>query len=582
MSVDSSPRVTARWAEMHSGCHSEIIFMRIPFYFAITLLLCPLKIFSQQAVSVRVNANVTQGAFKPYWAYFGHDEPNFTYMKYGKELISKLSALSPGPVHIRTHNLLTTGDGTPALKWGSTNAYTEDASGHAVYDWTILDRIFDTYRDAGITPYVEIGFMPRALSTHPDPYQHDWPKGSIFTGWAYPPKDYARWSELVRQWVLHCVARYGRKAVESWDWEVWNEPDIGYWQGKPAEYDELYDFSADAVKRALPNARVGGPGTTNPGNPRAAAFFRSFLEHCVRGRNYATGKTGAPLDFISFHAKGSVKMAGGHVEMGLRTHLANIDNGFKIVASFPSLRHLPIVISESDPEGCAACSVAAHPENAYRNSPQYASYNAAVLRGALELAARYQVNLQGMLTWAFEFEEKPYFAGFRALTTRDIDLPVLNGFRLFGLMGGERIKAESSAGVAVDSIPGVSAPGVSEINALATRAGREASILVWNYQDDETPAPSVPVALEVAGLGGTMHQVRLTQYQIDENTSNAYAAWQQMGSPPELSAEQHAQLVKAGQLQMANPPQWIKVVGGRVHFDFPIPSQGLVLLQLSW
>jgi xylan 1,4-beta-xylosidase len=545
-------------------------------------LLCPLELFCQQTVNIGVDASAAQGAFNPCWAYFGHDEPNFTYMRYGRQLIFKLSAMSPSPVHIRTHNLLTTGDGTPALKWGSTNAYTEDASGHAVYDWAILDKIFDTYRDAGIVPYVEIGFMPEAMSTHPEPYRHDWPHGSIFTGWAYPPKDYARWAELVRQWVVHSVERYGRKAVEQWDWEVWNEPDIGYWQGTPEEYNKLYDYSAEAVKRALPTARVGGPGTTNPTNPKAAEFLRKFLAHCARGKNYATGKTGAPLDFISFHAKGGVKMAAGHVRMDIRRHLANIDGGFKIVAGFPNLRKLPIVVSESDPEGCAACSWAAHPEDAYRNSSQYASYNAAVLRGALELADRYQVNLQGLLTWAFEFEDKANFAGYRALDTRDIDLPVMNGFRLFGLMDAQRILVKSSAGLGVDSILAASARSAPDVNALATRSDHEVSVLVWNYRDDEVPAPSLPVALDVAGMDGTIHRVLLRQYLIDENTSDAYTVWKEMGSPQEPTAGQHARLVKAGELQMTGSPRWLKVAEGKVHFDFPIPTQGVTLLQFSW
>lgn len=549
---------------------------------SLTLILIPLELFGQQKVNIRVNAAVTQGAFQPSWAYFGHDEPNFTYMQYGKPLIFKLSAMSPSPVHIRTHNLLTTGDGTAALKWGSTNVYTEDVSGHAVYDWTILDRIFDTYRDAGITPFVEIGFMPKALSTRPEPYQHDFPRGSIFTGWAYPPQDYSKWAELVHQWVLHSVKRYGRHAVESWDWEVWNEPDIGYWQGKPEEYDELYDYAVDAVKRALPTARVGGPGTTNPSNPKAAAFFRNFLEHCVRGKNYATGKTGAPLDFISFHAKGGVKIVAGHLQMDIGRHVANISHGFEIVAGFPALSKLPIVISESDPEGCAACSVAAHPENAYRNSSQYASYNAAVLRAALELAERDKVNLQGVLTWAFEFEDQPYFSGYRALITRDVDLPVMNGFRLLGLMGGERIEAESSGGLGVDSILRLSARSAQDVNVIATRGEHEVSVMVWNYQDDEMPAPPLPIAVDVDGLGGAIHQVLLQHYGVDENNSNSYTAWKAMGSPQDPTPEQHAALVKAGQLQMANPPQWVHVAEGKVHLDFPLPSQGVALLQLRW
>ena len=81
---------------------------------------------------------------KPVWSFFGYDEPNYTHMKDGRKLLSELAALSPVPVYVRTHNLLTSGDGTAALKWGSTNAYTEDASGRPRYDWTIIDRIFDT------------------------------------------------------------------------------------------------------------------------------------------------------------------------------------------------------------------------------------------------------------------------------------------------------------------------------------------------------------------------------------------------------------------------------------------------------
>src|SRR6202034_3147482 len=101
------------------------------------------------------------------------------------------------PVYVRVHNLLTTGDGSASLKWGSTNVYTEDAAGHAVYSWEILDHIFDTFDAEGITPLVEIGFMPEALSTHPEPYRHSFPNTSvqeIYTGWAYPPKDYDKWA----------------------------------------------------------------------------------------------------------------------------------------------------------------------------------------------------------------------------------------------------------------------------------------------------------------------------------------------------------------------------------------------------
>lgn len=556
--------------------------MLTKFIISIALLICPLQLLAQRTVTIRVNANAAQGAFKPSWAYFGHDEPNFTYMKYGRQLLSELSAMTPAAVHDRTHNLLTTGDGTPALKWGSTNAYTEDGQGHAVYNWTILDRIFDEYHAAGITPFVEIGFMPKALSIHPDPYQHEFPKGSIFTGWAYPPKDYGKWAKLIHQWVLHSVERYGRKEVEQWDWEVWNEPDIGYWQGTPEQYYQLYDYTARAVKDALPGARVGGPGTTGPGNPRAAGYLKNFLAHCMSGRNYATGKTGAPLDFISFHAKGRVRLVDGHVQMGIRNHLESIAKGFEIVASFPELRQLPIVLSESDPEGCAACSVAAHPEDAYRNTSQYASYNAAVLHDALELARRYNVNLQGVLTWAFEFEDQPYFVGLRAVSTRGIDLPVLNVFRMLGLMGGERIQAESSDALSLDSVLSAGAGSAPDINVLATRDGRHVTALVWNYQDEDVPAPPALIDLTVGGIHSPTGKILLRHYRIDQFTSNAYTLWKEMGSPQEPSPEQLVRLKAAGQLQLETSPQWLKVAAGDFNIKFELPSQGVSLISLSW
>ena len=162
--------------------------------------------------------------------------------------------------------------------------------GKPFYSWTILDQIFDAFHAAGIKPLVEVGFMPKALSTHPQPYRHSFPNGDIFTGWAYPPKDYQKWSELVFQFVRHLRERYGDAEVKTWLWEAWNEPDIPYWKGTPEDYFKLYDFSADAILRALPVARIGGPDSTGPANPKAAEFLRLFLEHCAHQKNYASGK----------------------------------------------------------------------------------------------------------------------------------------------------------------------------------------------------------------------------------------------------------------------------------------------------
>ncbi|MBZ0258323.1 beta-xylosidase, partial [bacterium] len=315
----------------------------------------------ESPIHIQIDLNDVAAPLDPVWSWVGYDEPNYTYMKDGQKLLTELAEANSGPVYVRAHNLLTSGDGTPALKWGSTNAYTEDENGNPVYDWTIIDQIFDCYVERGMKPLVEIGFMPEALSSKPHPYRHSWSPSaeysSIYTGWAYPPKDYEKWAELVYRWAAHSIERYGKDEVETWYWELWNEPNIGYWQGTTEEYLKLYDYTADAVKRALPTATMGGPHVTGPAWDVSEKFLRTFLTHCASGKNYVTGEAGAPLDFIAFHAKGAPTLVDGVVRMDLGRQLRDIASGFKIVASFPEWKHLPIIIGESDPEGCAACSV---------------------------------------------------------------------------------------------------------------------------------------------------------------------------------------------------------------------------------
>ncbi len=535
-----------------------------------------------QPVEIRVDAASTLGPYKPIYAYFGYDEPNYTYMQNGRKLIGELQALSPVPVEIRAHHLLVTGDGTPALKWGSTNAYTEDAGGKAVYDWTIVDRIFDTYIQAKARPFVEIGFMPEALSTNPQPYVVNWPARDGGKGWSYPPKDYNKWAELVRQWVLHTVARYGKAEVEQWSWELWNEPDISYWRGTPEEYNKLYDYTSDAVKRALPTARVGGPGTTGPGNAKAAAFLKQFLEHCARGDNAATGKRGAPLDFITYHAKGSPKVVEGHVQMGLNKEMVDVQRGLEVINEFPQYRALPIVLSEADPEGCAACSARTYPQNLYRNGLMYPSYTAAAYSNIFKLADRYRSNMKGMLTWAFEFEGQPYFDGFRTLATNGVDKPVLNFFRMAGMMKGDRVKVESAGGLGLDKILAAGVRDAADIDGMATRADREMAVLVWNYHDDELAAAAAAVRVAMNGIPKAAARVLVQHYRIDDEHSNAYTVWKQLGSPQQPSPEQYARLEAAGQLQLLGSPEWRQPQDGKLTLDFTLPRHGVSLIRLTW
>jgi xylan 1,4-beta-xylosidase len=561
-------------------------------YFSLTLLILLTShqhIFAQikkeLPATITVNLKKEAGEISPVWAWFGHDEPNYTYMKDGKKLLSELAALSPVPVHMRVHNLLNTGNGEAALKWGSTNAYTEDAQGKPVYDWHLVDSIFDTYIKLGMKPYAQIGFMPQALSINPEPYRHHWQPGrdynEVYTGWAYPPKDYNKWEELVYQWVKHEVGRYGKKEVESWYWEVWNEPNIGYWKGTMPEFFKLYDYAAHGVKRALPTAKVGGPEVAGGSSPGGMKFLRAFIEHCITGTNYVTGKIGSPLDVISFHAKGQPSVEDGHVRMNMAPQLRDIREGFKIVASYPQVKNIPIVIGESDPEGCAACGMATNPSNAYRNGTMYSSYTAASFAREYLLADSLQVNFMGAVSWSFEFENQPWFYGFRDLATNGVDKPVLNVFRMFGMMKGKRVEVKGSQMYTVKSVADSSVRGAyTDIGGLAAKDKRGVTLMVWNYHDDDLQGADVPVKININDLPAKT--VTFTQYRIDKQYSNSYEAWKKMGSPQNPTAAQIQELEKAGQLQMAGKPEKILVKSGGLQTEITLPRQGVSLLKLDW
>jgi xylan 1,4-beta-xylosidase len=558
--------------------------MKVPFAFAgLVFTSAVVSLFGAETnlfpVAIQVHADKPAGPMTPIWRFFGYDEANYTYMKDGKKLLAELGALGGPQVYIRCHHLLTSGDGAYALKFGSTSAYKEDANGKPVYDWTINDKIFDTYLQRGLKPYVEIGFMPEALSTHPQNYPHHPPvdeRAPVAGGQSYPPKDYAKWGELVYQWTRHCVERYGAAEVAKWYWEVWNEPNISYWHGTPEDYFKLYDYAVAGVRRALPAAHVGGPETA--GGP-GGNFLGEFLQHCAHGTNYVMGKTGSPLDFISFHAKGTTSFTDGHVRMSMVSEFRNINSAFAVIAAFPEFKKLPVIIGECDPEGCAACT---DPQDGYRNGTMYSSYTAACFPRIYELAAQHGVNVQGALTWAFEFENQPPFAGFRALATDGIDLPVLNVFRMFSRMSGERVAVESSAGLDAETILRHGVRGQPDVSALAALDKHKLAVLVWQYLDDDVPGPDAAVDLALVHLPFVTGSVTLTHYRIDSEHSDSYAVWKRMGSPAPLTAEQHAALEKAGQLAELEPPKMVRVESGKLNLDFDLPRQAVSLLVLEW
>ena len=538
---------------------------------------------TNETVIIKVDLAKEKGKMTPIWAWFGYDEPNYTYMKDGRKLLSELSALSSVPVYVRAHSLLSSGDGIPSLKWGSTNAYTEDANGNPVYNWHIIDSIFDTYIQRGMKPLAQIGFMPEALSTNPIPYKHNWkpgdPYSNIITGWAYPPKDYNKWRELVFQWVKHSVERYGKKEVESWYWEVWNEPN-GYWKGTQEEYFKLYDYAADGLKKALPTARIGGLDIAGTSGSGGTKFMTAFIKHCLYETNFATGKTGSPLEALLFHAKGSPSLKNGVVWMNMSPQLRDIAAGMKMAMAYPETKNLPLIVGESDPEGCAACGMATNPSNAYRNGTMYSSYTAATFARKYELADQYGANLIGAVSWSFEFENQPWFYGFRDLATNGVDKPVLNIFRMFGMMKGYRVQTESNRMYKLQTILDSSIRGKTDIGALATKDKNSAAIMIWNYHDEDKQSETENITVTIEGMPAK--KCILTHYRIDNEHSNSYELWKKMGSPQNPSSLQINQLEDAGQLATLEKNVTLNNKNGKAVIAIELPRQGVSLLKMDW
>jgi xylan 1,4-beta-xylosidase len=524
-------------------------------------------------VAITVDLGKPVGPYKPIYAWFGYDEANFTTGRDGKKLLRELHDLAPVPVHIRAHHLLTSGNGVPELKWSSTNVYREDASGKPIYDFTILDGIFDEYKAAGVIPMVELGFMPKDLTSGTNDYQVHYPGRTTSGSVQAPPKDYAKWQELIRVVVAHLAQRYGADTVRQWYFEVWNEPDIDYWHGTPQQYWELYDRAVAGARAALPGVKVGGPAATGPSIAHASTFLDGFLTHVAAAH--------VPLDFISFHVKGQPRIQDNEVVMGLAKEMKDADAGFDIIARH-GMNKLPIILSEADPEGCAACSMKVNPANAYRNGTLYPSYTAAAYKGLFELADRHQVNLISMLSWSFEFEGKDYFEGFRSLSSNGVDKPVLNFFRMAALMKGNRVATTSSGQVKLDDIMADGVRGTEDVDALATMDEHQAAVMLWNYHDAEKAGEAKLASVTVHGLPKAASRVRLTHYRIDDTHSNAYTVWKAMGSPQNPSPAQFAELKAKDGLQQLEPPHELDAREGAVTVSTEMPSHSISLLELDW
>jgi len=540
---------------------------------------------------VRVDAGKWLGELPHNWNFIGYDEINYTYTPEGQALLTKFMCMQEKPYYIRAHHLLCTGNCHGYYKWGSTNVYLEDDAGRPVHDWTFTDLILDTILKHRCKPFVELGFMPQHLAdTERCDFAEDSgsPANYRAFGWACPPKDYEKWYDLILNLVRRCVDRYGAEEVETWYWELWNEPDLDYyWKGSVEEYTRLYDFTTAAVKTACPGARVGGPATTNPlYGRRSAQFLDQFLDHCANETNFCTGKRGAPLDFISFHVKGGGYRADPRHRKqpppSVKRVLSCTRTGHEIICRYPAFSDLECVLSEIDPDGWAAGGAWDNANLNFRNTEYYPSFVAAAFDKVGRYARQSGWDLK-LLTWAFMFVGERCFEGTRAFSTQGIDKPILNLFRMYAHMGGQELHFEST--VARDPMADDDLWDCGEgpdISGFATLSGSSSlEVLLYNHHDDWDMGGEYVIELDIENLPFGKKTLVLRHYRIDHSHSNAYGEWVRQGRPMYPAPGQRAVIRSREGLELLEPPREITLHEGKVTLCFTLPVHGISLLTIS-
>ena len=484
------------------------------------------------ATSLRIDASARGTPFPHFWEQMlGSGRASLALRDdYRKDLDAVHQATGVG--YIRFHGILDHDVGLVQ----------RDAQGKISYNFSYVDQIYDGLLEHGFKPFVELGFMPPELTSDPAALQAFWYRPNIA-----PPKDYAEWDAMIGALAKHLVERYGIDEVASWYFEVWNEPNIGFWAGKPQQstYFTLYDHTVRALKAVNPRIRVGGPSTAQ------AAWATDFLAH--------VHKNNVPVDFVSTHVYGddtadNVFHTSENIPRADMVCRA-VDKVHREIAASP-YPHLPLIFSEYNAS--------------YANLPNVTDtvFMGPWLANTIRLCAG---KVEAMSYWSFSdvFEEQgivrnPFYGGFGLIAANRIPKPAFNAFAMLHKLGDRRLALDSDS-------------------ALATRRDDGSVVIaLWNYAppvgNTASYTPGEPVgapkhfSLDVRHLPAG---ARATVWRLDATHGNAVAAFDRMGRPDSPSREQIVQLREAGKLAA---PESVKANDGK--FEITVPVQGLVVVEL--
>ncbi len=522
-------------------------------------------------INVRIDCADVRGPLPPIWRSLGYDEINWTYTRRGQQAFEEIGRLSSEPYFIRCHNTFTSGNALSIPTKGSTNVVVEVQNGELRLDFSLLDRVFETFLQNNCKPIVELGFMPDALSKGPRP-------GPIYSYagtdlWRYPPKDHNLWRDLVHATVKHCVTKFGEAEVADWYWELWNEPDNpGFFAGSVKDYCKMYDFTVDGAVAASDRIRIGGPGlATDP------KFLAKFLRHCQRGKNAATGGRGARLDFVSVHAKGTDWPLKDQpfVMPSLAKILSHLADYERVLSGFPEFRKLPLLLDECDMAVATNFGVHDFPEFEFNNSEYFPVFVARMAKHIWDFLAETSLDIRLFTTWAFYFEGKRFFEGNRALfTNENVRKPVFNAFAMFEKLGAVRLGLRLDFAKHDDG-------NALEVDALATTGkDGETAVLVWNFAERGSCSDR-RARLLLSGLNPDTSRFAMEHWRIDGTTSNAWSTWKNMGSPENPSSEQIVSMKANHGLELSQGRTHVEIESGELVVDLQLPGQSVTLVKLS-
>ena len=485
-----------------------------------------------QTIEVRIDASAHGTPFPHFWErMFGSGRAVLALRAaYRRDLSMVKRATGFG--YVRMHGIFDRGVGLFHI----------GPDGKPVYNFSYVDQIYDGLLARGVKPFVELSFMPPALAANP----HD-SNGFWYHPVTSPPRSYALWDAMIRAFARHLIARYGIDEVSTWYFEVWNEPNLNFWTGKPRQstYFELYDHTALALKSVNSRLRVGGPATAQ------AAWVPAFLAH-ARARH-------VPVDFVSTHVYGddtaqNVLHEDVHIPRA-RMVCAAVDKVHREIAASPD-PHLPLILSEYNAS--------------YMNLPNVtdSAYMGPWLAGTIAQCAG---KVQMMSYWTFSdvFEEQgvvkmPFYGGFGLVAAYGIRKPAFNAFALLHKLGRTRLA--------------VAAPAV-----IATRRqDGDLALALWNYAPPVSATPHY-VDAEPAGMVKrfVLHFTHLparayaTLWRLGRHHGDVMRLYDAMGRPAYPTRAQIARLREAGRLA---PPRVLRLDHDTLRLT--LPPYGLALLEV--